>query len=92
MDSGVLLKRKLQRNMQIHYLQQDELLDEIQLQAEQGGDTIYFLNLLQKIENNSREWIFHQVQNKLSLEQHESLIKRKHGLIESIRDELKDME
>jgi len=88
----MLLKRKLQRNMQIHYPQQDELLDEIQLEAEQGGDTIYFLNLLQKIEDNSREWIFHQVQNKLSLEQHESLIKRKHCLIENIRDELKDME
>ena len=77
--------------MQIHYLQQNEFLDEIQQKAELGGDEIYFLNLLQKIENNSREWIFHQVQNKLSLEQHESLIKRKHGLIESIRDELKDI-
>ena len=77
--------------MQIHYLQQNEFLDEIQQEAELGGDEIYFLNLLQKIENNSREWIFHQVQNKLSLEQHESLIKRKHGLIESIRDELKDI-
>ncbi len=77
--------------MQIHYLQQDEFLDEIQQEAELGGDEIYFLNLLQKIENNSREWIFHQVQNKLSLEQHESLIKRKHSLIESIRDELKDI-
>ena len=78
--------------MHIHYHQQDELLDEIQLEAEQGGDKIYFYNLLQKIENNSREWIFHQVQNKLSLEQHESLIKRKHGLIEIIRSELKGME
>ena len=78
--------------MQIHYLQQNEFLDEIQQEAELGGDEIYFLNLLQKIENNSREWIFHQVQNKLSLEQHESLIKRKHSLIESIRDELKDIE
>jgi hypothetical protein len=88
----VLLERKLQRNMHIHYHQQDELLDEIELEAEQGGDKIYFLNLLQKIENNSREWIFHQVQNKLSLEQHEFLIRRKHGLIEIIRNELKDME
>ena len=78
--------------MQIHYLQQNEFLDEIQQEAELGGDEIYFLNLLQKIENNSREWIFHQVQNKLSLEQHESLIKRKHSLIESIRDELKGIE
>lgn len=78
--------------MYIHYHQQNELLDEIELEAEQGGDKIYFLNLLQKIENNSREWIFHQVQNKLSLEQHESLIRRKHGLIEFIRSELTVLE
>ena len=78
--------------MHTHYHQQNELLDDMQLEAQQGGDTKYFYDLLQKIESNSRDWIFHQVQSKLSLEQHESLIKRKHGLMEFIRNELKDME
>ncbi len=78
--------------MHTHYHQQNELLDDMQLEAQQGGDTKYFFDLLQKIESNSRDWIFHQVQSKLSLEQHESLIKRKHGLMEFIRNELKDME
>ena len=78
--------------MHTHYHQQNELLDDMQLEAQQGGDTKYFYDLLQKIESKSRDWIFHQVQSKLSLEQHESLIKRKHGLMEFIRNELKDME
>ena len=78
--------------MHTHYHQQNELLDDMQSEAQQGGDTKYFYALLQKIESNSRDWIFHQMQSKLSLEQHESLIKRKHGLMDFIRNELKDME
>lgn len=78
--------------MHTHYHQQNELLDDIHLEAQQGGDTKYFYDLLQKIESNSREWIFHQVQSKLSLEQHESLIKRKHGIIDYIMLELANKE
>jgi len=78
--------------MHTHYHQQNEFLDEIQREAEQEGDTIYYYNLLQKIDDNSREWIFHQVENKLSLEQHESLIRRKHALIDYIKQGLTDLE
>ena len=77
--------------MPIHYQQQNKVLDEIQEEVGQAEDKIYLYSLLQKIESNSREWIFHQVQNKLTLEQHESLIKRKHDLMEFIRNQLKEL-
>ena len=78
--------------MNSHYSQQNIFLDKILEEAEQGDDKYYFYNLLQKIENRSREWMFHQVHNKLTLEQHQSLIRRKHDIIQHIRYELKDME
>jgi hypothetical protein len=78
--------------MHTHYHQQNEFLEKVQQEAELGGDKIYYDNLLKKIESNSRDWIFHQVQSKLSLEQHESLIKRKHDIIYYIMLELANKE
>jgi hypothetical protein len=79
-------------NMHTHYHRQNEFLEQLQQEAEQGGDRKFYDNLLQQIESNSRDWIFHQMQSRLTLEQHESLIKRKHCLIDYIMQELADRE
>jgi hypothetical protein len=78
--------------MNTHFHLHNEMLDDILSDARQGGNKVYFYDLLNKIENNSKEWIFQQIQSKLSLEQHESLIRRKHDLIDFIKKVLSEAE
>ncbi len=74
--------------MNTHFHQQSDILNDLHKEAAQGGDEIFYYRLLEELESNSREWIFHQVHNKMSLEEHEILIKRKHALISFIKSEM----
>lgn len=73
-------------DLQSTYEQEIDRISQFELEAKQGGSEEFFQDILLRIDLFSRDWVFFQVREKITVEEYTELIHRKFDLIKTIKE------